>query len=815
MWAGRRSAVVGSITLLAFLQTPAAPSNQPAQANPRPPTFVTGVRSAGWQHLAGGFPVTYTTVQAARIGPGQLSPPVIDTTHGQILEVLPGANAPNTQPTSYQDRLGIWQSGQWSFSSLPPGFRAMVFDGAPDRQEVIAIGQQAKPSQTTVPLYSDRAWKWDGKAWQPLQDGTPYTLPGPTWLVYDPFSNKVDLISYGSGALEPVNAPGYVHSELGDQGSWKVLQCGGSLDPFDNSWQSCGLPNVPDPTLSFRAAVAVTYGHVSLLGYDPRLGTTLFFGTDAVGGAPTSLDLNSGGYFQRVSLGASSLPAGSWAGTFAFLDHTLWITGYRSDGSFHMYRDDGGGFREVTSTAIPPPSPVPPQAFAESSDATIQANLLYGSILPDLWTSNLVYDPSAGQLIWLAYGSPKWSQWNRCPSNLPAAGYCPGPPFGVVTLQASTWTISTVSDQPKEPCTRVAIENSKDGGITLFSIANQQKSSIEKSFRSDGLFNITASSESDIGIEQMVGVQSLQATLDTTVHLDFRDDQRTFWFDESTAEQAIQYANEWGIVSAADRAKWIGRLNLVSSPTGLGVSAYGGMGTIVDGRPVGVDAGANAVVLVAKSTNPHTHDISWQGFGLFHAEGGASGGVSGSPASIGEALTAGDAVLTVTYTTDSNQNPKQLSLEIVAVTSTPGNLTGSVDGWLTRGPASFQVGLGGAASGDVVDATLNLDLTPLANQDLERRLMQSLTNPTQLTQVILEIAKRSEFLLAVEKVTESSSPGVDVKFGLGEGLTFHYQFGNTSTNTVLNKAWYATPGQGIQEWTDCENGTTHASDTNY
>ena len=775
---------------------------------------------------------------------------MIDTTHGQILEVLPGANAPNTPPTSYQDRLGIWQSGQWSFSSLPPGFRAMVYDGAPDRQEVIAIGQQAQPSQTTVPLYSDRAWKWDGKAWQPLQDGTPDTLSGPTWLVYNPSTNNVDLISYGAGALEPVNAPGYVHAQLGDQGNWKVLQCGAWVDPFDGRWQSCGLPNVAVPTMSYQDTLAVTYGHVIMLGYDPRLGTTLFYGshasacpkcgasscTSSNGTGATTLELNSNGCFQPVSLGASNLPAGSWAGTFAFLDHTLWIAGYSSDGSFHLYRDDGGGFRAVVSTATPPSSPVPPQAFAESSDATIQANLLYGQILPYLWNSNLVYDPSSQQLIWLQFGNPKWTRWIRCRVNDPnpsqscaecvRAGYCPGPPDGEVALQATAWTLSTVSDQPKEPCTRVAIENGRNGGLTLLAPSLAEQSSIEKSLRSDGLFNVTATSLTGLGLEVIQGFKlssgdvSAKDITDLAFHLDFRNDQRTYWFNEGDATAAINFANEWGSVTPQDQALWNSRLDLNSQPIGFDVSGYQGQGLEIGGKGVDSNLGANGVVWVATSTDPHTGDTSQQGILDLS-------GFAGATQSVFSAVIDGNAVATVTYTVDRNKKPKQFSIEVDAGLSATLSVGVSPEQWFRKQYGTspdqwFSKDLGSVSAGIdlnggfMIKSTLNLNLTNPANQSLVGHFSQSMTKASSLDQKVTDIIHQSELLITIDQETKTT-PGVEVKFGFQFEefhFSFGYEWGSEALNTKLIAAGYATVDQGIQEWTDCEYGTTHAADEN-
>jgi hypothetical protein len=369
-----------------------------------------------WQELPGNFPVSYSTNQARY--PGQLSQPVYDPNNRQVLAVIPDGSGTN--------RLGIWQGQQWSFSSLPPSFRAMAYD--PARKQVIAVSEHQRAERATSPEIPDDSWAWSGNAWQPIQLGTPVTMGGQTSLVYDPSAQGLELVSYfpfmGGGGLS-----GYAHSELGPQGTWRVIQCGYAEAASDFSWQACGIPGVPVPTVSLADKKPLpALPEADVLGYDPRLhavigsGPVLSFPNPAVGVLALS-----NGYWQPIGSGAPKLPGGAWAG--AYDSQTLWIAGYATDGGFHLYRDDtAGNFHEVTLTRTPPPAPAIPAGLFSQSD------FLTAYILPKLWLSSLAYDPSNQQLLWLEYGNPQWTQWS--PDGLGS---------GTVSLQATTWTFSTSS----------------------------------------------------------------------------------------------------------------------------------------------------------------------------------------------------------------------------------------------------------------------------------------------------------------------------------------------------------------------------------
>ncbi|HCG01520.1 MAG TPA: hypothetical protein DEV93_13360 [Chloroflexi bacterium] len=392
-----------------------------------PPTPTTA-----WQRLSGSVPVSYSTNQGRFLG--QLPPPVADPNTGQVLAVVPDGSG--------TDRLGIWQGLQWSFSSLPTGFRAMAYDSA--RQQVIAVSEHQRTPQTIGPV-ADDSWSWDGSAWQPFQVGSAVTMYGPTSLVYDPSAQNLELVSYGPVAIEPGNGPGYSHSEFGPHGNWRVIQCGASWILDVSSWQSCGIPGVPVPTASFAGKEFPVVPRANVLGYDPRLHAVI--GIEAsISGAPgvsASVMAFSHGYWQPVSSGAPALPGGAWAGTYDSIDQILWIAGYTSAGTFQAYRDDnGGGFQPLSLSQTPPPVSAMPASVFQGSE---QSDYLNGVILPLLSTSSLAYDPSSQQLLWLSYGNPQWTQWSQ-------PGY--GPPMGIVSLQATTWTFSTVgfSGKPTAVC---------------------------------------------------------------------------------------------------------------------------------------------------------------------------------------------------------------------------------------------------------------------------------------------------------------------------------------------------------------------------
>jgi len=348
--------------------------------------------------------------------------------------------------------------------------------------------------------------------------------------------------------------------------------------------------------------------------------------------------------------------------------------------------------------------------------------------------------------------------------------------------------------------------------LALFSLSGQEQSSIEKSLRSDGLYNVTARSESGAGIELLIGSElelghlaSVHDDIDTAFHLDFANDQRTYWFREQPdANQAIQFADEWGSVTAHDQATWNSHLDEESSPIGFDVSGYGGEGVEVDGKGVDANAGLGGVVWVGSSDDPVTGEHSLEGVvEVDFSEGRSAGLLSG--------LLAGNVVLTVTYTVGANQNPKQLSVEAIAGATGNVGLNGSGQHFFTGGMAMG----GGALDTDlglVVESTLNMDLTDTTNLQLGEQLALAFTDPKTLIRIAQQIADRSQLLIAVYR-DDGTSSQVSGAFGLA--LTFGANFGNSTQNKVLQKAGYANNGGPIQEWTECEDGTTPPSPSNY
>jgi hypothetical protein len=357
--------------------------------------------------------------------------------------------------------------------------------------------------------------------------------------------------------------------------------------------------------------------------------------------------------------------------------------------------------------------------------------------------------------------------------------------------------------QPTEPCVRVAIENSADHGLTLFSVAGQTHSSIEKAFRSDQLFDITARSDTGLGIEAMAGEEiqigktiSVNNDFDVTAILKRAETQRTYWFNEGDATQAINFANEWGNVTADDQAIWNGRLEEDAHPWGFDVAGYQSESIKVDGKGVGQQVGLSGVVWLGGSTNPLTNENSSQGVVELQGYSQATRGLVNGIAS-------GDVVMTVTLTDDDQQRPKSLEFKVV------GAVAGSV-ALVGNGEQFFGSGAGGelsseADAGVVMEATLALDLTSGDNQLGVENVAVSLTDPTTLLDSLDAVAKASELRVALYRDTGTAD---HVKIAGGEELTFGASYGSSSNTKTLVKAAFADPGRDLGEWTQCERGQT-------
>src|SRR5207244_332772 len=108
-------------------------------------------------------------------------------------------------------------------------------------------------------------------------------------------------------------------------------------------------------------------------------------------------------------------------------------------------------------------------------------------------------------------------------------------------------------------------------------------------------------------------IAKVHADIDTAFHFDFADDQRTYWFNEGDATQAINFANEWGSVTSQDQSIWNGRLDEDAHPLGFDVGGYAGEGVEVNGKGIDAGAGLGGVVWVGSSSDPHNGESSLEG----------------------------------------------------------------------------------------------------------------------------------------------------------------------------------------------------------
>jgi hypothetical protein len=396
--------------------------------------------------------------------------------------------------------------------------------------------------------------------------------------------------------------------------------------------------------------------------------------------------------------------------------------------------------------------------------------------------------------------------------NLASSGQSTPPPFPGPALSPSptssgqpspTSTAMPSESQPTEPCIRVAIENSADHGLTLFSVAGQTHSSIIKALRSDQLFNITAQSDTGLGIEASVG-ERIQIGKTTSVNNDFdvtailkrAELQRTYWFNEGDATQAINFANEWGNVTANDQAIWNGRLEEDAHPWGFDVVGYQSESVRLDGEGVGQEVGLSGVVWLGGSTNPLTHESSAQGVVQLH-------GYSQETSGLVNGIASGDVLMTVTLTDDDQQRPKTLEFKVVGAVAASVKLLGKGENFFGSG-AGGELGVQ-ADAGVVMEATLALDLTTGYNQLGVQNVALSLTHPTSLLDSLDAVGKASEFRVALYSDTGTSD---SVKIKGGDVLTFAASYGDSSNTKTLVKAAFADPGRDLGEWTQCEHGQT-------
>jgi hypothetical protein len=258
------------------------------------------------------------------------------------------------------------------------------------------------------------------------------------------------------------------------------------------------------------------------------------------------------------------------------------------------------------------------------------------------------------------------------------------------------------------------------------------------------------------------------------------DSQRTYWFNEGDATQAINFANEWGNVTAQDQAIWNGRLEEDTHPWGFDVTGYQTSG----------------VVWLGGSNNPLTHESSSQAVVQLQSPQATSGLVNG--------LASGDVVMTVTLIDDDQQHPKKLEFKVV------GTVLGSV-GLGGTGENFFRSGAGGdlssqADTGVVMEATLALDLTTGDNQIGVENVAVSLTDPITLLDSLDAVGKASELRVALYRETGTTDK-VKIEGG-GEEFSFGASYGSSSKTMTLVKAAFANPGRDLGEWTQCERGQT-------
>lgn len=372
-----------------------------------------------------------------------------------------------------------------------------------------------------------------------------------------------------------------------------------------------------------------------------------------------------------------------------------------------------------------------------------------------------------------------------------------------------------VSEKPPvEPCVRAAIEHTANFGLTLFSVAGQQQSSIDKDLTSDGLFHVTAHSDTGLGLEvldgfkaQFPGAVQAQSYIDNSFHVDFGSTQRTYWTTESDANQAIQFANEWGNVTSSDQTIWNSRLVSDSSQLGLDVGGYAGFGVGVKDVGVNANSGDSGVLWLTHGTDPQT-GASFNS-GVLHLTFQQGAGAGAGLVDL-EGVLSGDVVATVTYTEDRQGRPDKLLIEIEAGVTGKVGVAGS-DSWdfFKNLFASLSVGVGVQGTLEV-DASVQLALTSPKGLDLLGAFAQSLTDSNAFLSTLRSVVSGSEMRVTVYSYTGTTN---EAGGGLGAGLflTFGFDWGNASLTKTLVKAGYADNGLNLREWTQCEDGGTPAS----
>jgi hypothetical protein len=361
------------------------------------------------------------------------------------------------------------------------------------------------------------------------------------------------------------------------------------------------------------------------------------------------------------------------------------------------------------------------------------------------------------------------------------------------------------ANQPGEPCERLAVEKTANGGVTLFGISGQAKGSVEESTQSDGLYDVTGRTELGGGVESIEGIDvqagksvTLSADIDSALHINWADEKRSYWFNNGDADSAVTVANNWLGETASDKNLWTSREDWRGSALGVDVSGYESFGAEAGGAGVSVNSGDSGALWLQWGTNPLTGDTSVVGvLDLTMMQGLNVGPIAGA--------VNGDVVVTLTYTEDKARHPKSFEMKLEAGTS--GSIGLAADGsdlWDTflgdEGGASLDVGV-------VIEMGVTLDLTQKANLKLSGNYMASTSSPTGYVQAS-DTVIRSSMMKVLVYLDTGSSDDVGLSGGLGGILSFKVAYGTETHNKTLVKAGYASNGLAIHEWAECESGKT-------
>jgi len=370
------------------------------------------------------------------------------------------------------------------------------------------------------------------------------------------------------------------------------------------------------------------------------------------------------------------------------------------------------------------------------------------------------------------------------------------------------------AEQPKDPCTRSAIESSSDFGLTLFSLSGKTHSSIAESRTSDGVYHVTAREENGIGLELIDGLElklgkaaTVSDVVDTSLHFNYASEQATYWFDQQDSNAASAFAADLHDLkfTAKDLAQWIARLDDASNPIGFDISGYSDESVDVAGHGVGENAGLNGVLWMSRAVDPHTGETMMRGIVTIHGEVGSSEGILAG-------LIGGDVVLSVEYTQDRHQRPERLTLKVLAAGEGSLGLSKDAVSFFTGGLALGAVGAS-IDTGVAVETGVKLDLQSAEGRHLLANFVPALTDPKELVPVAKDIVRDSE-LTVVVYVDAGVSSELKFKAGL-DGLGFGINWGGAKQYNDLVIAGYAERGGRIRQWKQCEQGTTPPLSENY